>query len=231
MLRNAHSIARYRTQMRGVTLTEVLVATVLSTILLASGLAMFMSTAKYSTDTMEKIKLNQELMLTLESIAADLRRAGYWSNAVNMVNAMSNSNPFMTAGTDISISAGQDCVLFSYDRNDDGTIPMLNSGSDDERYGFRIRNGAVQARQTGASFNCTANSNEWQDITDKSTITVTGLSFVPETRVISNNLGNGGTSYMDIRNVLITISGYHVNKPTLTKTLSYRVRVRNDRYR
>src|SRR6185503_16427844 len=96
----------------------------------------------------------------MQLMSNDIRRAGYWGNAISDINTGANNNPFMAAGTDIAITGGN-CILFSYDYNNNGTLPTISSASDDERYGFRLSGSTLQTRPPGASFDCSAAASAW----------------------------------------------------------------------
>lgn len=201
-------------------LIELMLALFIGSILLITGIGLFSNSSRSSETNVHITRLNEQLQAAMYTMVNDIRRAGYWSNASTMLGTNANNNPFMAAGTDISINAAQNCILLSYDRNNDGTIPAVNSVSDDERYGFRLMNNSLQARPATGNFTCTAPANNWETISDPA-ITITGLNFVLSTTT---------TGKMQIRNITVTITGYHKANANYVRSLSQVVKVRNDKY-
>lgn len=212
------------TNSSGFSLTEMMVALLIGSLLVGSSITILSSTSRHNHQTVSAIRLNQDLQGILEIISNDLRRAGYWSLAANDIESDSNNNPYMTTATDLKIN--NNCVLFSYDANNDGTLANLNS-SNDERYGYRLRNNSVQARPSSGEFNCNSTSNDWESITDPASIVITQLNFTLSNVAVPTTNGSGT---INIRNVDIAISGYHADTPQLTKTLTHHVRLRNDKF-
>jgi prepilin peptidase dependent protein B len=170
-------------------------------------------------------QLNEQLQSAMYLMTTEIRRAGYSGTAANDLGLNQNNNPFMTATTDISVDAGNDCILFTYDRSNSGTIPAISAAIDDERYGFRIYNNAIQTRPPGALFSCTAAASNWENMTDTNVIKITALSFTLTTSVLTANGHN-----LNIRTVNISLTGQLVSDSTVTKTITAHVRVRNDKY-
>lgn len=214
----------------GFTLVELMVALLVSSMLVGSAIAILSTTVKHNHETINAIRLYQELQGTLELMANDIRRAGYWSNASNDIGSDTNTNPYMAAGTDISINGPNTCILMSYDANDNGILPALNTASDDERYGYRLNGTAVQARPYDAPFVCTAAPGAWEDITDSKSIAITQLQFNNTNTAVDADGTGAGTATINIRNIDITITGHHVDAPNVSKSLTYHVRLRNDKF-
>lgn len=211
----------------GFTLVEVMIALVINLGLFAALMIMFSNILQNNQQTTNANRLYEQLQGALQIISSDIRRAGYWGNAKNDVGLRQNSNPFMTVTTDVSINASNDCILLSYDHNSDGSIPAISSSIDDERYGYRLMNGSIQARPPGAPFDCTASSTSWENMTDPNIITITALTFTPTLTTITTGPGAQGIT---IRSIDITITGKLVSDATVTKTLTQHVRIRNDKF-
>lgn len=210
---------------KGFSLVELMVALLLSSLLVGSAIAILSSTVRHSHQTVNTIRLYQDLESVVLLMSNDIRRAGYWSNVASDVDSNSNNNPYMAAATDLKIN-NNNCVLLSYDANNDGVLAALNS-TNDERFGYRLRGTAVQARPSSGQFNCNSSDTNWEDITDRNSIVITQLLLtLANSAVPSGN--NGGT--INIRNVDVTITGHHVDNPAVSKTLTHRVRLRNDKF-
>lgn len=210
---------------RGYSLVEMLVALTITALLIAVFVSMFSSAIQRNKQALNTARLDQSMQAALSLMSADIRRAGFWGNAIAGLHTGSNPNPFN--GADISISGGN-CILLSYDQNGDGSLPSVGAGTDDERYGYRLLNNAIQARPSGASYSCGASANAWENVTDANVLRITALSFVQTNRVVLIN--SPATASMTVRSVLITLTGQLAADASVSKTLSVQVKVRNDLY-
>lgn len=220
-------ILKKRLKQKGFTLTELLVTLTINLLLFSALITVFLANIGYYRKSVNSNRLNQQMQSAMTIMANDIRRAGYWGNAKNDINSDANNNPFMATGADISVNAGGDCILLTYDRNNDGTLPSITSASDDERYGYRLSNQTLQTRPPGAPFDCGTAANNWEDMTQSNFIQVTALSFTLNTSTL--NPGPGTRSLL-IRSVDISMTARLTNDPSITKTMSQRIRIRNDKF-
>lgn len=221
----------------GFSLIEMMIATLVGLMMLAGVTFIFTNTVKANTDSLKTAHLHQELRAIMDVMVQDIRRSGYWKNAICSVNATilspatiagycngigGQTNPFDT----VMISQDKTCILYRYDATPNGvldTAPNPNKYPD-ERFGFRMRNGAVEMRQAGAG----CNAGGWQDISDTQSITITQLKFNSEnstTIPIKTNAGRLLTRQIDI-----TLQGEIKADPSVQRTITAGVRVRNDRF-
>jgi len=232
-MRNRHQqlprlLARRATHdSNGFTFVELLIALGINVILLAGLITIFMANISHYKITLKEKKLEQTLQTIATIMTNEIRRAGYWSLANTDLGSGQNNNPFMTAATDITINGSNNCILFGYDQNNDGSLPAISSAVDDERYGFRLINQSIQARPPGAAFDCSAASTAWDNMSDSNIIQITALSFILNTitRTIS-----GSTSSIAIRSVDISLTGRLTSDTSITKTITQHVRIRNDKF-
>lgn len=208
----------------GVTLVEMLVALVVGSIVLASLMSFYVFIVQHSKRSLEITRLDQELYLAMDVMSHDVRRAGYWAHAQNDIGTGALTNPFMQTDTDLQVSSSNDCILFSYDKNSDGTLPALGAAND-ERYGFRLNGNVIQYRIVSGSFACDSTSG-WEDLTDPNIINVTNLSFTVNTDRLS--LGSG--DFLDKRNVTISLTASLTDDAIITRTLSRQITVRNSKF-
>lgn len=228
--RRLHSmLKRFKNKYAGMTLVEILIALAVNGILLAALVSVFSANINNYTKTLNTSRLIQNLQTALLIMSNDIRRAGYYANAYNDIGTGLNNNPFVSTsnGTDVSINSSNNCILFSYDHDSNGAIPAISASIDDERYGFRLLNQAIQARPPGAAFSCTAGSTAWENITDTNIIQITNLTFTLNQSTITTGPGTKG---IIIRSVDITITGQLTNDSSITKTLTQHVRIINDKY-
>ena len=207
-----------RSRQHGVSLIELMVSVGLGLVLLL-GMTSFLTTSlKSNTSTMKASRLDQELRAILLLISRDVRRAGYWGNASSGVGvgAAAYSNPFGTVST---ATAG--CILYSYDRNGDG------SQGSDEKYGVLLSSGTVMLRSGGTSYNCTPGANNsWEALSDSNVTSVTTLTFSLASTPYYQS-GSSGPNVLS-RTVTITLAGQLKSDSSVRQTLSETVKLEND---
>lgn len=221
-------VSKFR-KIAGFTLTELMVALVINVLVFSSLTAIFVANLNHYTLVINTNRLNQQLEASLQIMAADIRRAGYWASANTNLGTDTNTNPFMStaSGTDVVTGASNTCILFTYDHNSDGSLPSIGSASDDERYGYRLTNNTIQARPWGASFSCGASASAWENVTDPTIVSITALTFTLTTQTVTTGPGTAG---LIMRSVDIAITGQLVGNSSVTKTLTQHIRIRNDKF-
>jgi type II secretory pathway component PulJ len=195
--------------------------------LFLAGAALFVYTgmSKAYYDTLEINRLEEQLRSSMNKMVTDIRRAGYSAAAINSVHTGVNSNEFMVTGTSDLTIPSTSCILFTYDSDSNGILPALNTTTADKRFGFRLSGTTLQSRPlTDSSFSC--NGGSWQDLTDSNVVEVTNLTFT----AANSTVAVSGTATLLIRNVNISLTGRLVSDPTITRTITQAVRIRNDKY-
>lgn len=210
------------TKKSGFTLIEVMIALVINSILLLGVVDIFIANLEHYRKVIGVGQLNEQLQSAMYSMSSEIRRAGYSGTASNDIGTHTNNNAFQAGGTDIAVTGGS-CILFTYDVDGNGSLPAISSAVDDERYGFRLNNGAIQVRPAGATFACNAASSNWENMTDPTVITITNLSFTLNQTTVSSGL-------LVIRSVDISVTGQLVSDTSVTKTITAHVRLRNDKF-
>lgn len=212
----------------GTTIIETLVGLALGVFIVGSSIAMLYGTMAANVETLRITRMEHELRTALNLIVSDLRRAGYWANAASDANSNANNNPFYSGGNELQL-VGSDCLLFSYDADNDGNLPALADLPSDERFGYRLSNSKVQSRPASlGSFDCAAASADWEDITNDSVVTINNLTFTLNTQLVDVDGGGAGTSTSSVRRIDVSITGVLADDPTVVRTLTESVRVRND---
>lgn len=121
-------------------------------------------------------RLEEEINAVVAVISHDLRRAGYYALTNDMVKTPSTSpNPFDGSLVVAAYSSelADSCINFAYDRNKNG---LLDTSPRNEKYGFRLRDRAVEIRLKGAD----CDQSGWHDLTDPKVVQVTTLKFTVE---------------------------------------------------
>jgi len=106
--------------------------------------------------------VQQEAQNVLTIMQRELARAGYQSN-------IAAANPFIYSDDEIFIlDPSNDCIVYRYDRNEDGIFS-------DENFGFRLHNGGLQQRK-GSDVDCDGGLG-WEMISDAASTEIIQLQF------------------------------------------------------
>lgn len=171
---------------RGASLVELMIGMVLGMASIGAIASLVGMGIGVNGKLLAKSRLNEEIKVIMMLMERDIRRAGYSGDTQAMVgDPAASPSPF--AGS-LAVSqypgeATNSCITYAYDRNQNGSLDVMASN---ENFGFRLRNGAVEARIDGLG--CTEGG--WQDLSDPNTITVTLLEY-DLTTLVDNNV----TSY------------------------------------
>lgn len=209
----------------GITLIELLIALTINVILLAGVINVISLAVGHENKLSDQNQLNQQLQTVMQLMANDIRRAGYWANARTDLATGKNTNPFMATTTNLQVNSTNDCILFTYDAANNGSLPAISNTGDDDRYGYRLVGAILQARPPGATFSCTAPATEWENLLDPTRIKITNFTVTLSQHLVPNN---APAAKLAMRSVDISITGQLINDATVTKTLSQHIRVRND---
>lgn len=209
-------------QSRGISLIEVLVSLLIASILIFAITTLFSNTMTSSQRVMDQGRLDRDLQAAVDAMVLDIQRAGFWANATN-----SNTNPFMATGLDITTNSSNDCVTFTYDRNNDGTVAPISSSTDDEHYGFRKNGDVLQYRPPGTATDC-ALATDWGDLTNSNAITITAFSVTTTNTPITIDTNSTDTTIA--RTVTVSVTGHLTNDTNATKTITRTIKVYNNKY-
>lgn len=201
---------------KGVSLVELMVGITVGLLILAGVSNLFADYIRSNKDLLAMTRLNQELRSATDLMARDIRRGGYWQNAINGVwysgSAGVIANPYATVGTTTGITYN-----YALDTND--TVGAT------EAFGFKLDTGALMMLK----------DNAWTAVTDSNSTTITSFTITPTLRTISldclNLCPGGGTAcypQMTVREFDISITGRSKNDSTITRQIRESVRVRND---
>lgn len=155
---------------RGYSLTELMVALSAGAILVTACANLTGRFIVRSTQLDREQTVVEEGLLLQGRIEQQLQRAGYM--AISLGNRLQGTqNPFINAW-DVGAFPGEpdkSCVLFSYDTNHNS---LLDESEPNERFGVRLRDGALESRVAGL----TCQQSGWQDLTSPD-ISVTQFSL------------------------------------------------------
>jgi prepilin peptidase dependent protein B len=135
-----------------------------------------------NSSLLAKSRLDEEMNAVVAVVSHDLKRAGYYALTSEMAeNPTGFSNPFDGSLSVAAYTAEpiNSCINFAYDRNKNG---LLDTSPNNEMYGFRLRDHAVEIRLSGAA----CDESGWHDLTDPKVVQVTALTFMVEQRSVQN---------------------------------------------
>jgi prepilin peptidase dependent protein B len=222
---------------RGLSLVEFMVGIVVGLIVVGGAVKLFADYAVSNKRLMIETRVNQDLRAAADIVARDLRRAGYWNEALTGIGASAVANPHAPAS---GISWSASSVGYSYARAVAGNTGGLDSN---EFAGFRLQNvGGVDVLQMQDG------QANWQAITDPGTIRITSFTVAPKAPAITNDLSSycsclarltctpasiaasaSGPPTLTIESFDLSITGQAVNDPAISRTVSETIRVRNPR--
>lgn len=211
----------------GFTFVELLAALAINLLLFGGLITIFLSNINHYRTSISTNRLNQQMQTAMLVMTNEIRRSGYWANAQADLGSAVNNNPFMATGADVTVNVGNNCILFTYDSNSNGSLPSISASVDDERYGFRLSGQALQTRPFGASFDCSAATSAWENVTDTNIIQVTALSFTLNQSTIATGPGAKG---IVLRSVDVSMTARLTSDNSVTKTITQHVRIMNDKF-
>lgn len=209
----------------GLTMIELMIALAISLVISGAFIASFQVSLRGSRVTVELGRVNTALDHVLELMTKDIQRAGYWAGA-----GTSSTNPYMVSGsTNIQVNGANDCILLTYDKDGSGGTSLPAIGANDERFGYRLMDNAIQYRPAGSTFACTAASANWTNLTDPNQVKITAFTVTLSADSI-NVSGGSATDKVEVRYVVVSITGQLVQDTAITRTVTKRIKVYNDRY-
>ena len=210
---------------RGLSLIELLVGSAIGLVVVAAAGSVVAAQHHAARRVQLEARLMQDLRGAAELVARDLRRAGHWAGAASGVRHGDDpgaANPYAEIAP---ASASASAVALSFASGGVGD-PMVVA--DAERFGFRLRNGALEV-QLGA--------RNWQALSDLGTVVVTAFDVAPTVAEVDLSTfcekpcAAASTTCpprQQIRTFSISLAGRSPVDPQVTRALRSNVRVRND---
>jgi len=221
----------YRRRLQsGLSLVEMLVGITVGLIVVAAASMTVATQLSDNRRLLMEMQLQQDLRAATDTISRELRRAGFWANAGTQVPAAGVASPDQR-NPRAALVGGSSKLEYQYDRslaapsNDFGfcqgsACPTASSGM--------IRSKLSRA-DGGGSF--------WHELTDDKAVNVTSLTITPVTstpvKMACPTLcpGTNDTACwptVAVREAIVTITGQSATDPSVQRTMSSRVRLRND---
>jgi type IV pilus assembly protein PilW len=244
-----HSVGRTpRAQrQRGLSIVELLVGVAVGLFLVAGATTLFVTNLGNSRQLLLEARINQDLRATTDLITRDLRRAGYWNNALcgTVVAGTTASCPVVT-NPYRAITPGTGIVEYGLSQENEAAED--NNLGNNEQFGYQrvVQNGVgVVQMKLGAG--------NWQTVTDPTAMDVTAFTVTPtETNVdvrtacavaccsdadvtagtcATRNIAAGASCpTIRVRQYAVALTANAIGNARVTRTLQTRVRPRNDEY-
>lgn len=188
---------------RGYSLLEFIIASGLSVSLLMAISQLSASHIAQWLSISARLQLEHSAYALADSLHDELARSGFVEQQDIPLEQRLREQPNIPA---VVVAHHDDerpfsCVLYAYDRNRNGRI---DTDTDDERFGFRLRNQALERRVGGRS----CKQNGWHDISEPNH-SLTTLEFHRE----------NGSNHIRLKMELAHESGRHVQQISRTVLL------------
>lgn len=213
----------------GLSLVELMVGLAIGLIVTTGAISLFVTNVSTSRRTLADTRVQQDLRTIADLITRDLRRAGYWGNAIQGTIAIgtgttTTSNVYVPISPSVSNTDGQITYNFSRD------VTENNALDGNEQFGFR-RNG------TDGTVEMLTGVNTWQALNDPRYVRITALKLTDSSPSsislgyrcpINCSPGSAGCPTVQVRRYDLSITGQSVLDSSVVRTLETKVRVRND---
>lgn len=160
---------------RGATLVSIMLALALSATTLCAAARLVSQVNQFAAIIQAKTLLDEQMLLVTQTLKQELRRSGYSATTElsTTMNQIYGENPFAEEWMigQFSDESTNSCVLFSYDKNMNGTLDNENPN---EHMGLRLHNKALEIRVN--DYDC--EHGGWHDLTDSKQILITKLVFI-----------------------------------------------------
>ncbi|MBI3157082.1 MAG: prepilin-type N-terminal cleavage/methylation domain-containing protein [Burkholderiales bacterium] len=216
---------------RGLSIVELLIGVAVGLIVVAGALNIFASHMTNTRTMILETRVIQDLRALNELVVRDLRRAGYWANAIDGTREIPGTgagaaNPYAALAADAD--ADQVVYAFSRDEVENDTLDA------DEQFGFRFTAGA--GGSAGTVEMQTADGT-WQLLTNPALVDIVEFSIAPQETVIPLGHfcptpcapGAVNCPTVTVGRYDLVIRGRARGEPQIERELRSSVRVRNDR--
>lgn len=207
---------------RGFSILELLVGAAVGMVVVSGAAMLFANNVVGSRKLLAESRLNQDLRNAADLVTRDIRRAGYWGNAIKGTNAIGVSaatpkNPYR------SVQLASNEISYGFSRESAADNDVLDEA---EKFGFRLHDEALQM-QTASG---------WADVTDKTAVRITTLVITPTVTSISLGdtcptvctVGTPNCPTATVRSYALHIGGESARDAEVRRSLRSTVRVRND---
>jgi Tfp pilus assembly protein PilW len=212
---------------RGFSLVELMVGLTAGLFVLLVLTTFFVSQVSGNTGMLNTTRLNQELRAVMDLTVRDIRRGGYWGNAISGVwyegspGVTTNPLQSITVGTTVNptTTTTGNVLQYAYDLNGNGAI------DDQENYAIQLNTATTVVELVqGISTPTTT------QLSDPGTTTITDLTFslAPANASAITCIAGGTPPTLTVRELTISLTGRLTSDTSVTRTLQETVRIRTD---
>jgi prepilin peptidase dependent protein B len=208
-----------RRVVRGLSLVELLVGVVIG-LFIVGGAAYF--TVNFNNENRRLLleaRLTQDMRAAMDIVTRDVRRAGYWQSAASGVSIYLASPPTVTYSSTgfgtITPASGVTAsnVSYAYDKS---ASAAATAG---DQFGFALSANVLTT---------TIGTSGAQPLTDINTTRVSAFDVTTSQAQENISCSSGATPSVYIRSVTIKMTASSAIDPSIVRTLSNQVRIRND---
>lgn len=205
-------------RVRGLSLVELMIGITIGLIVVAGATLLAATQMTENRRLLLETQVQQDLRAAADIITRELRRGGYYDAAQNLVwsptSAIPESSPNLWRG--LEFGANGDEVSYKYWR----------PGETTQSFGYRLTSGTIRHRIGGVV----------QDVTDRTALEVTVFTATAQAtdtvqlacpKLCSDNTQNCWPT-LSLNDVVVTITARPVSDPTFVRTVTSRVRQRNE---
>lgn len=213
-----------RAAVRGLSIVELMVGVAIGLMLVGAAMQLSGRNIASSRVMLSEVRVNQDLRALGDLVTRDLRRAGYWGNAIlgtqtTSTGSTATVNPYAT------VTASSDTIGYAFTRD----TTEDNALGTSEQFGFRLVDGKVEMQSS---------SGTWQAVTDPAALTMTVFTITPVATVLPlGHLcpttcapGAPNCPTVTVRRYDLVMRGQSVRDSTVVRELRSSVRVRNDQF-
>ena len=212
---------------RGLSIVELMVGITIGLFILAGASMVLTTQLGDNRRLLLEAQVQQDLRAASDLISRDIRAAGYWGNAYKQVWAPDRDNPYSV--TPLAATAGNTSLVYFRSLDEDPVLGTENNVINDNEYGgFQLN------ASTGAIDMQLGNGN-WQQLTDPAVLSVMQFSLVINNVRRPVPCGSdckqspaGLPLQQCARDVVMTIVVQAVHDPAVRRSISNRIRLRND---
>ncbi len=205
---------------RGLSLIELLVGCAVGLLIAGGATRLFVEHLRDSRRLLIEARLHQDLRAAAALVARDLRRAGFWQQAVAATVAPRRINPYR----DITPPAGNGAELTTYSFSRDAIENDLVDLN--EATGFRLAQGTLQ----------TLNGGSWQALTDPAVLRITRFVVSPQWLTVplghlcrpACDASTPACPSLTVRSYQLELHGESTSDTQVQRQIHEAVRVRND---
>lgn len=208
---------------KGLSLVELMVGIAIGLFVVAAASLVVSSQLNDNRRLLLELQVQQDLRATADIITRELRRVGYWDASQNGVSNPALdplASPSPNTYLNVAIGGAGSSVAYKYKR----------PSSDEGPFGYELTGGVIRTKLTSQT--------EWQDLTDINTLVVDGLSIVPGAANAvrlpcpkdcpAGVVADSCWPLVSVRDFTVTITGHARSDSAITRTVTSRVRLRND---